>query len=130
MVAFRKRMGPELFGFKDPRSVRLMPLWHQIIKELKLTPKIIYCLRNPAQVARSLHARDRISLTLAEYRWFFYNIDFFRYAREAEICTIEYESWFDDHRTNLNKLKTFLGLTEDQPNRSGVFRRGQRVMPR
>ena len=116
MVTFvEQRMGPGLFGFKDPRSVRLMPLWHQITKELKLTPKIIYCLRNPAQVARSLHARDRLSLDLGEYRWFSYNMDFFRYTKGAEICAIEYESWFDDHRINLNKLKTFLGLTKDQP---------------
>jgi len=30
--------------------VRLMPLWHQIFNELKLAPKIVLCLRNPAQV--------------------------------------------------------------------------------
>jgi hypothetical protein len=116
MVTFlEKRMGPELFGFKDPRSVRLMPLWHQITKELKLTPKIIYCLRNPAQVARSLHSRDRLSLDLGEYRWFSYNMDFFRFTKGAEICTIEYESWFEDYRINLDKLRTFLELTGDQP---------------
>jgi hypothetical protein len=35
-----------------------MPVWHQIFNELKLAPKIVLCLRNPAQIARSLHARD------------------------------------------------------------------------
>ena len=109
------RMGPEPFGFKDPRTVRLMPIWHQITKELKLAPKIIYCLRNPAQVARSLHTRDGIRLDLAEYRWLSYNIDFFRYIRGDDLCTIEYETWFDDHRTNLKKLREFLRLPDDQP---------------
>jgi hypothetical protein len=89
IVAFLdKRMGNEPFGFKDPRTVRLMPIWHQITKELKLAPKIIYCLRNPAQVARSLHARDGIRLDLAEYRWLSYNIDFFRYIRGDDLCTM------------------------------------------
>jgi hypothetical protein len=110
-----KRMGPEPFGFKDPRTVRLMPIWHQITKELKLAPKIIYCLRNPAQVARSLHTRDGIRLDLAEYRWLSYNIDFFRYIRGDDLCTIEYETWFDDHRTNLKKLREFLRLPDDRP---------------
>ena len=109
-----RRMGADLFGFKDPRTVRLMPMWHQIIKELKLTPKIIYCLRNPAQVARSLHAREGMRLELGEYRWFTYNVDFFQYARGSEICTIEYESWFDDYRINLTRLRKFLELPEDQ----------------
>src|SRR5438067_8461577 len=38
-----QRMGGGYFGFKDPRTVRLMPMWHQIINDLKLAPKIIYC---------------------------------------------------------------------------------------
>jgi len=25
-------MGGQYFGFKDPRTVRLMPVWHQIFK--------------------------------------------------------------------------------------------------
>jgi hypothetical protein len=116
IVAFLdKRMGAEPFGFKDPRTVRLMPIWHQITKELKLAPKIIYCLRNPAQVARSLHARDGIRLDLAEYRWLSYNIDFFRYTRGVDLCTIEYETWFDDSSVNLKKLREFLQLPDDQP---------------
>jgi len=116
IVAFLgKRMGTEPFGFKDPRTVRLMPIWHQITKELKLAPKIIYCLRNPAQVARSLHARDGIRLDLAEYRWLSYNIDFFRYTRGVELCTIEYETWFDEPSVNLKKLREFLQLRDDEP---------------
>src|SRR5437016_5608369 len=54
IVAFlEQRMGDSCFGFKDPRTVRLMPVWHQIFNELKLAPKVVLCLRIPAQVARS-----------------------------------------------------------------------------
>ncbi len=108
-----QRMGNGYFGFKDPRTVRLIPMWHQIISELKLAPKIVFCLRNPAQVARSLHLRDGFSLDTGEYRWFSYTVDFFRYTKSAEICTIEYESWFDDPAPNLTKLRNFLDLPED-----------------
>jgi hypothetical protein len=107
-----RRMGNGYFGFKDPRTVRLMPMWHQIVNELKLAPKIVFCLRNPAQVARSLNERDGFSLDTGEYRWFTYTVDFFRYTKSAEICTIEYESWFDDPASNLAKLRNFLDLDE------------------
>ena len=77
MIAFlAARMGEGCFGFKDPRTVRLLPVWHQIFTELKLAPKIVLCLRNPAQVARSLNARDgssrsrRISLAGSHPRFF------------------------------------------------------------
>jgi hypothetical protein len=115
MVAFlRQRMGDAYFGFKDPRTVRLMPVWHQIINELKLAPKIVLCLRNPAQVARSLHARDGLDLANGEYRWLVHTIDFFRYASNFDFCAVEYEEWFDNPAANIEKLRKFLDLPWQQ----------------
>jgi hypothetical protein len=115
IIAFlERRMGSGYFGFKDPRTIRLMPMWHQIINELRLVHKTVFCLRNPAQVARSLHLRDGFSVETGEYRWFAYNIDFFRYTQGSEFCTIEYESWFEDPALNLTKLRNFFGLPDDR----------------
>jgi hypothetical protein len=108
-----QRIGEAPFGFKDPRTVRLMPMWQQIMNELKLAPKIVYCLRNPAQVARSLHVRDRTSIDMGEYRWLAYNTDFFRYTKASEFCTIEYESWFEEPNANLTKLRDFLEIADE-----------------
>ena len=109
------RVGTGRFGFHDPRTTRLMPIWNQIAKELKLAPKIIHCLRNPAQIARVLHERDGIPLGLAEYRWFAQTVELFRHARKAEICTIGYDEWFIEPRTNLQKLRQFLALPDELP---------------
>ena len=115
IVAFlEKKMGAALFGFKDPRTVRLMPMWHQIASELRLAPKIVLCLRNPAQVARSLEARDGLDPGIGEYRWLVHMIDFFRYVGTHEYCVVEYETWFDEPRANIEKLKTFLDLEWQQ----------------
>jgi hypothetical protein len=115
IVAFlEQRMGEGYFGFKDPRTVRLMPMWHQIFNELKLAPKVVLCLRNPAQVARSLHARDGLDPANGEYRWLVHMIDFFRYASNLEFCTVEYEEWFDNPAANLEKLRKFLDLPWQQ----------------
>ena len=107
------RIGAGHFGFHDPRATRLMPLWNQIAKELKLAPRIIYCLRNPAQLARVLQARDGVPPGLTEYRWFAHTVEFFRHARKAEICTIDYDEWFVDSATNLQKLQRFLALPDE-----------------
>ena len=115
IVAFLKqRMGESDFGFKDPRTVRLMPLWHQIFNDLKLTPKIILCLRNPAQVTRSLKARDSIDVDNGEYRWLVHMADFYRYSGSFDVCTVEYEEWFRDPLVNFEKLRTFLDLQWQQ----------------
>ena len=115
MAAFlENRMGEGHFGFKDPRTVRLMPVWHQLVSELSLAPKIVLCLRNPAQAARSLQARDGLDPELGEYRWLVHTIDFFRYAGTREFCAVEYEKWFEEPRSNIEKLKSFLDLPWQQ----------------
>jgi hypothetical protein len=115
IVAFLKsRMGGGYFGFKDPRTVRLMPVWHQIFNELKLAPKLVLCLRNPAQIGRSLSARDGLDSEAGEYRWLVHMIDFFRYASKFDFCTVEYEEWFNNPSANIEKLQNFLDLPWQQ----------------
>src|SRR5215472_15533357 len=102
MIGFLQgRMGEGWFGFKDPRTVRLMPVWYQILRELKLSPKVVFCLRNPAQVARSLQAREGLDPEIGEYRWLVHVVDFYRYASCFDVCTVEYEGWFKDPSANL-----------------------------
>jgi len=115
IVAFlEQRMGAGYFGFKDPRTVRLMPVWHQIFNELKLAPKVVLCLRNPAQVARSLNARDGLDSEIGEYRWLIHMIDFFRYGSNFDYCAVKYEDWFDNPAANIEKLQKFLDLPWQQ----------------
>jgi hypothetical protein len=115
IVAFlAKRVGDSYFGFKDPRTVRLMPLWHQILNDLKLAPKIVLCVRNPTQVARSLRERNNLDPALGEYRWLIYMIDFFRYCGGFEVCTVDYEDWFGDPCTNFKRLEKLLDVEWQQ----------------
>src|SRR6266446_2024854 len=115
IVAFlERRMGDGYFGFKDPRTVRLMPVWHQIFNDLKLAPKIVLCLRDPAQVARSVKARDGLDLGIGEYRWLTHMVDFYRYSNAFDVCTVEYERWFTDPFGNFEQLKKFLDVPWQQ----------------
>lgn len=104
-------VSPKRLGFKDPRTVRFLPMWFEIFRELSLAPKFIMCLRDPTQVARSLQARDGVDLALGEYRWMVYAVDFFRYTSGLSRCIIEYNDWFVEGMPNLRKLTKFLDLS-------------------
>jgi hypothetical protein len=110
LVFLQRRMGVMPFGFKDPRTARLMPLWNQIFRELNLAPKFVLCLRNPAQVARSLRDRDHLDPQTGEYRWFIYLTDIFQSLGKQEFCLVEYEDWFTEPGRNLGKLQQFLEI--------------------
>ena len=64
-----------LWGFKDPRTARLLPLWLELIEELGLDPRFLLVTRNPADVAKSLFSRDQIDPIYAEIMWLEHNAD-------------------------------------------------------
>ncbi|WP_375457705.1 hypothetical protein [uncultured Enterovirga sp.] len=104
----QSRMHPaEPFGFKDPRAVRLLATWGEIFNNLSLTPKYVFCVRNPANVAASLRSRDDIPLRSGEYRWLVYNADFFARAKD-DVFVLDYDDWFTDGEGTLRRLLAFL----------------------
>lgn len=112
MAAFIKpRIAQGLFGFKDPRTIRLLPVWQQLFEELDLAPRFVMSLRNPAQVAHSLHVRDGLPIATGEHRWLVYMVDFFRYAGNEDVCILQYDDWFTDPAATAKRLLDFLGLT-------------------
>jgi hypothetical protein len=82
------------WGFKDPRTARLLPLWRQVLEDAGATARFIFCVRNPAQVARSLSARDQMAQAQAEYRWLVYNAQAVIDLGADPVCVIPYEHWF------------------------------------
>ncbi len=103
----RRMPGNELFGFKDPRAARLLPVWFQIFRNLGLKPRFLICLRAPSQVARSLQARDGLDPRIGEYRWLVYNTEIFRQVG-ADSLILDYETWFARPRENVSELYDFL----------------------
>ncbi|HUB27422.1 MAG TPA: hypothetical protein VL992_18495, partial [Tepidisphaeraceae bacterium] len=49
--------GVPLWAFKDPRTCRLLPLWHQMLNQLAVSPCFILMVRPPAEVHESLAQR-------------------------------------------------------------------------
>ncbi len=101
----------DLFGFKDPRTTRLMPMWNQIFTELRLFPKFIVCLRNPAHIAASLFARDDLEVEVGELRALDYMVDALRHTRGRSRCFIRYDDWMKEPMVNGSKLLNFVNYS-------------------
>ncbi len=96
------------WGFKDPRTARLLPLWRQVLSDLEAAPRFVFCVRNPAQVARSLNARDQMDAAQAEYRWLLYNAQAVMDLGADAVCIIPYEDWFVRPRETAARLSEFV----------------------
>jgi hypothetical protein len=112
--AFVDYLAPRLdaagrFGFKDPRTSRLLPLWPSILDRLHADPVYVFCVRDPGQVARSLTARDQMGGDQGVYRWLVYNAQAIAGVGTAPVCVIRYEDWFADPAATLDRLARFIG---------------------
>ncbi len=98
------------FGFKDPRTTLLLRFWRQVFDDIGAEPRYVFCVRDPAQVARSLFARDRMERGQAEYRWLHYNIEAVRAIAALPVCIVPYEQWFDRPQETAARLAAHVGL--------------------
>jgi len=99
-----------LWGIKDPRMCRLLPLWKPIFKRFNCQPLFVIVIRNPKEVAESLKMRDGLSIPLSYFLWM-------RYMMQAELDTrgekrvfINYENLLADWKTVMSHISINLQL--------------------
>jgi len=104
-----EKNGP-LWGFKDPRTARLLPLWNGIIAELNLDAKFVIVSRHPAECAQSLYTRERVHPVHAELLWLEHNADAIAHTGGKLDAIVDYQHWFDDAAGQAEYLIERLGL--------------------
>lgn len=64
-----ERGGPGAWGFKDPRTLLLLPFWLEALDR----PSFVGTFRHPARVANSLRARGQMPIEVGLALWLTYN---------------------------------------------------------
>ena len=84
----------KIFGFKDPRTLLLLPLWQKIIYDEGLEPVYVILMRHPSAVAQSIAGRQGLTVDHGEFIWCCHwayaisNLD-----RPPDVI-LNYEDWF------------------------------------
>jgi hypothetical protein len=99
-----------LWGFKDPRTCRLLPLWKQIFEELQLQPLYVLAVRDPAVVVDSLLKRDGLDPLHSELLWLLHTLDAVRDAGSELRLVVDYDRWFTATRDQSQALARALDL--------------------
>ncbi len=103
-----------LWGFKDPRTCRLLPIWNEIFEALSLEPVYVHALRRPQNSARSMALAPLKSIELStiqsELMWLTYQADILRYTNDHVAPVIDYDDWFDRPEETVARLAGYLKL--------------------
>jgi hypothetical protein len=100
-----------LWGFKEPRTARILPVWNEIIEELDLDARFLLVSRHPAEVAESLYKRDRIDAFQSESLWLVHYADAVRYRNGRIDAMVDYRGWMDDPLAQAAYVISALGLS-------------------
>jgi hypothetical protein len=100
-----------LWGFKDPRTCRLVPLWRELLAERGLEAGWVLTVRNPLDVAGSLRARDGFPLAKSYLLWLRHLLDAERDTRGARRVFVGYDALLRSWQATVERIAAGLGLS-------------------
>ena len=99
-----------LWGLKDPRMCRLMPLWLEIFKEVNWDPYFVHVVRNPIEVAESLRKRDGFSRRKSILLWMLHELEAEQWTRDYPRVFISFKQLLSNWPGTLEKISEGLGI--------------------
>jgi hypothetical protein len=100
-----------LWGFKDPRTLRLLPFWLRVLHESHVDDAYVLVIRNPSSVAASLFKRQRMELEAAQRLWLGYTLPYLDRLAPKSMVVVDYDLLMGDPRGQLERIARKLGLT-------------------
>lgn len=86
----------KLFGFKDPRISRLLPLWFPIFEQLNVEAHFVLMVRHPWEVSESLLRRNGIVPSKAMLLWLRYTLEAEQATRDKPRSVVSYAELLSD----------------------------------
>ena len=106
----RSFLAQPLWGFKDPRTVRLLPFWRRVLLDCGAADSYLVAIRNPLSVARSLFARQGMEAIASHRLWLVYMVPFLRDIAERAFVVLDYDSLMENPRCQLERVARALDL--------------------
>ncbi|MES2017074.1 MAG: hypothetical protein V4484_11315 [Pseudomonadota bacterium] len=106
-----------LFGFKDPRTAKLLPFWQEVFRAGGFSVTYLLAIRNPASVADSLLTRDGLPRARSYYLWLEHVLNSLTGTVGCQPVLVDYDDFFGDADGVLEQMAAGLGLCVDADER-------------
>jgi hypothetical protein len=94
------------WAWKDPRTTLLLPFWLDLFPDLR----VVGCVRNPLEVALSLHRRNFFSYERGLSLWLEYNQRLLEAVPPEQLLLTHYETYFLDPAVELRRVLAHCGV--------------------
>jgi len=95
-----------VWGWKDPRNSLTLPFWERLLPGLKT----VIVVRNPLEVAHSMHERNGTSYSFGLRLWEIYNRRLIEASSGKDRLVAHYDFFFQEPESELRRITDFIGL--------------------
>ena len=99
-----------LWGFKDPRTIRVLPFWQRTLRECDVDDSYVVVIRNPRSVTASLFARQAMDVDASYRLWLVHMVPFFNDIIGRPFVVVDYDLLMRDPRAQLARIAGRLGV--------------------
>ncbi|WP_217517099.1 glycosyltransferase [Vibrio metschnikovii] len=106
-----------LWGFKEPRTCRLLPFWMEVFRRCHVTVNILFAIRHPYDVYQSLRRRDNLSQEHSYLIWSEHTFPclelIYQLVKDSSTKVIfsKYTDLLSSPRQELTKIAEYFNLT-------------------
>ena len=99
-----------IWGFKEPRTCRLLPFWKDVFQHSNVQDNYIIVLRNPKSVADSLAVRNHFKPEKSYLLWLNHIVSAIHELEGKSRIVLDYDRLIKDPIGQLNRISGFLDL--------------------
>lgn len=111
-----------LWGFKDPRTVRLLPFWQSALRRLDVDESYLVVIRNPRSVALSLLKRHGMDEITAHFLWLVYMVPYLSEIAGKPFIVADYDMVMADPRQQIERIARGLKIPLNESARAAIER--------
>lgn len=96
------------WGFKDPRTAKILPFWSEVFSELGLNPHYIIVCRNPLDSAYSYQRVSGSDIEMGLFLWLMHIIPAIEGTQNKNRIVVSYERMLQQPEQELHRLEKHL----------------------
>lgn len=100
------------WGFKDPRTAKILPFWQRIFSELKVNEHYVLALRNPLASAYSYQKVSGTDLEVGLMLWVMHMIPAIEGTQGKKRIMVSYDEVMKNPKAQLERMKHGLTLSD------------------
>ena len=104
-----------LWGFKDPRTARLLPFWQTIFERVGCDVRYVIAARNPMSIVESLRKRSGFEAEITFYLWLEHLVPSILGTINAKRVVVDYDQLLENPELQLLRVAKALGATAPEP---------------